>query len=358
VGTELRRGRHRRQCKCAEASQLVNSCSRISHHQAERTRWCLRRSGYAFDTVKVRLQNSPVDTYRSAWHCFTNILRYEGVSAPTVAAFVDECCSASAQAHCQLPSSSPAPAHLRCAGIQSLPRRGSAARGRGAGDRDQLLGARPLGRPWTARAGATPRHPAPPAPARGPARRCECRRDSALLAPPASQVYTHMLHRLNVRPARTRRACLHPKWLPPCTLSSAWPPPGGRAVPGPGHGGGVGGDGGLRPERPPVAVRAGQGAAPPARPRLCRARGAQQARAFAGRVCMRAPARGKQRGAAPGGLQPAGARRLRRRARVSARGRSAACRSAGRARSAAARPRPPRTRARRRASATCSRRRV
>lgn len=38
------------------------------------------RSGYAFDTVKVRLQNSPLHTYRSAWHCFTLLLKYEGVS--------------------------------------------------------------------------------------------------------------------------------------------------------------------------------------------------------------------------------------------------------------------------------------
>jgi len=211
VGTELRRGRHRRQCKRAEASQLGGSCL-FKHSTPTRLcalRWRLRRSGYAFDTVKVRLQNSPVDTYRSAWHCFTNILRYEGVRAPALAALPDECsfqsrCEQKHRHTCQPRTSSPAPAHLRCAGVQSLPGRGSAARGRGAGDRDQLLGARPLGRPSPARAGAASRYPAPAAPACGPARRGGHGGDSAPPRPPARQVYTHMLHRLNVRPARTR----------------------------------------------------------------------------------------------------------------------------------------------------------
>lgn len=64
------------------------------------------------------------------------------------------------------------------------------------------------------------------------------------------------------RPAPAR-ACLHLHMTAARrALSPARPPPGGRAVPGPGHGGGVGGDGGLRPQRAAVAVRAGQGAAP------------------------------------------------------------------------------------------------
>lgn len=65
------------------------------------------------------------------------------------------------------------------------------------------------------------------------------------------------------RPAPAR-ACLHLHMTAARrALSPARPPPGGRAVPGPGHGGGVGGYGGLCPQRPAVAVRAGQGAAPP-----------------------------------------------------------------------------------------------
>lgn len=57
----------------------LNECVAICPHAHQLPTHSPSRSGYAFDTVKVRLQNSPVDTYKSAWQCFTRILRYEGV---------------------------------------------------------------------------------------------------------------------------------------------------------------------------------------------------------------------------------------------------------------------------------------